>query len=186
MDSCLKAVIEALGIHLKENMPRLKQVIYEFPAPGVKLLYPTLSIIHEGNPLFTNLQPYELEKGAIANHKAPVQYVVGQYELRLQLDLWCGNKEERYRMYDEFFQAFNKDINPMGLSLKLSKYHNLWTRFDQVGQDFPDNQEASQTSEWRARVSILAHCKAVLGKVESIITEPIENNLDVTNNEIVE
>lgn len=178
VNACLKAVLEALSDFLKDGMPELKQIIEEFPAPNQKLNYPALSIMHSGDPVFAPVSPvYILEQGSIVSHKAPVKYVVGQYELRLQLDFWCGNKEERYRIYEKFFNVFNAAIDPMGLSLQLEKYHDLWVRYDQVGHSLPDGEEASQRNEWRVRVDILATTKAVREKTENIITEAIENNL---------
>ena len=187
MDNAVKATMEALGAYLKLAMPKLTSVLYDFPNANVKLSYPALSII-SGEPTYTNHMPYLLSQDDVASgeHKAKARYIVGQYDFKLQLDFWCGNKEERFKVYQEFFQVFNPDMDVMGLSLQLTKNFGTWARYDLVGHNFSDGEEVSQRAEWRARVSVLATCKAVLDKTRFIITEPIENNLDPTHNEIVE
>lgn len=173
--SCVKAVLESLGTYLKANMPSLSQVIYEFPAANVQLRYPSFSII-AGNPKFTPLSPFKLSQGETEEHQASVKWIVGAYDLNLQLDLWCRDKVERFSVYEEFFQAFNKDIVPMGLSLSLTNYHNVWCRYELNGYDLADSEMASQRAEWRARINVMANTRAVIQKTEFII-ENTEINL---------
>jgi hypothetical protein len=180
--SCVKAVLENLGRHLKSKMPHLAQVIYEFPSANVQLRYPSISIL-AGNPQFTPLHPYLLTQGQTQNNKASVKRVVGAYDFELQLDLWCRDKFERFSMYEEFFQAFNSQIMPMGLSLKMSDYYDVWCRYDLIGYDLDDSEISSQRAEWRARINLLANTRAVIEKTE-IVVETIENNL-TTPNEIL-
>jgi hypothetical protein len=130
--------------------------------------------------------PYELSKGNIVNHKSNIKYVVGHYDFKLQLDFWCGLRDERFKVLQQFFDALNKEVEPMGLSLALPDYHGVFARFDYVGYSFPDSEEASQRGEWRVKVSLLGHCKVVAEKSRAIITEPIENNLTTDDNEIIE
>lgn len=176
-DNLTKAVIEALGTHLKTSIPALEQVIYDFPAANIQLKYPSLSII-SGNPQFLpECGPYILDQDDTGtNHKAKVRRVVGTYEFNLQLDFWCRDKVERNKIYDAFFQAFNPEVDPMGLNLQLSRYHDIWCRFDQTGYRYEDSEISSQRGEWRVIVTLLAQCRAVLEKEEFII-ETIENNL---------
>ena len=185
LDNITKAVSAALGEHLKENMKSLEQVIYDFPSPNVQLLYPSLSIM-TGNPTFTAETPYILDQGEMDDETkmATVSRVVGTYEFDLQLDFWCRDKLERFRLYDEFFSAFHKDVDPMGLNLQLSTYYDVWCRYDQSGYRYEDRDIGSQRGEWRIIVSLLAQCRAVLEKSEFII-ETIENNLTTPNTIII-
>jgi hypothetical protein len=179
LESCVQAVIEALGVHLKAGMPSLEQVLYEFPAANLLLKYPSLSITI-GEPQFMATDPYLLSSGDIVNNKALVKRIVGQYDFQLQLDLWCRSKPERFKMYEEFFSAFNAEIIPMGLSLQLSKYHGVWCRYDMIGYIPVEDEAASQRGEWRARINLLANTRAVREKSEFII-DTIENNLTTPN-----
>jgi hypothetical protein len=131
--TAVKAIIEALGAHLKANMPSLAQVLFDFPGANLALKYPSLTII-SGNPDFQPLDPYLLSQGATARHKASVKRVVGELDLSMQLDLWCRDKVERYNLWEEFFQAFNPEITPMGLepsALEISR-HLVPVRFDRI------------------------------------------------------
>jgi len=177
-DHVTKAVIEALGAHLKEQIRSLNQVIYDFPAPNLSLKYPSLSII-SGNPTFTpEANAYILEQGDTdpSSKKANIVKIVGTYDFKLQLDFWCRDKQERFKIYDEFFMAFHQEVEPMGLSLKLSKYHDVWCRFDQTGYEYEDSDISSQRAEWRVIINLTAQCRAALEKSEFIM-ETIENNL---------
>lgn len=179
--TAVKALIEALGVYLKANMPSLEKVIYEFPAPNVTLKYPCLSILVV-KPDYMPLTPYFLSsEDQGVPHQKLIKRVVGEWDVRLQLDLWCGDKIERFNMWEEFFQAFNPDINPMGLSLQLDAYHGIWCRYDLTGYDTEDAEVASQRGEWRARINILSNTRAVLERTEYVI-DTIENNLTTPDN----
>lgn len=178
---CVKSVVENLGKYLKQYMPNLNQVIYEFPAPNVQLVYPSISII-TGDPEFVpHSNPILLETGTIENNKARIKRIVGSYDFNLQLDLWCRDKFERFSMYEEFFSAFNRVVAPMGLSLQMLDYHGVWCRYDLTGYKTDDMEVSSQRSEWRATIGILANTRAVIETTEAII-ETIENNLTMPDN----
>lgn len=184
MDNVTKAIIEALGAHLKANMPKLQLVSYDWPTPNVKLRYPSMTIM-SGDPEFSNMMPEQLSTGPVGSKSlSKVLYEVGLYDFKLQIDIWCGSKEERFRMYDEFFRALNSSVEVMGLSLELKKYYGVFARYDLVGYSFSDDEEGSQRAEWRARLDVVANCKAILDKSQPIITQPIETEPDITDNVI--
>lgn len=182
--SAHRAMIYSIGKHLEENMPRLEQVLFEFPGPNLKLKYPSLTVT-SGNPAFSPLDPYLLSQGETDNHKASVKRVVGRYDLNMQLDFWARNKEERYILLEEFFVAFNSQVEPMGLSLQLEDYHDLWCRFSMDGYTLEDGEVSSQRGEWRARVAILANTMAVIEKDEFII-ETVQSTLRIEDSAIDE
>jgi hypothetical protein len=164
----------------------VEQVLEEFPEANNELIYPALSIITQGTPEFSpELSPYlleEIEEPEVGEHKAPAKYVVGSYDLTLQVDIWCGSKEERFTAYDQFFAALNKQFQPMGLSLQLVDYHNVWARYDLSGHTFDDSAAGSQRNEWRVKCNVLVHCRAVVEREEFIVTQPIETELETPNN----
>lgn len=182
-DNVTKALLEELGAYLKRAIPRLKSVSYEWPNPNVALQYPCATITAT-EPIFSNMMPQELSRGSTVNNKSLTRYEVGQYDFSVYIDLWCGNKEERFRLYDELFNAINLDVEVMGLSLPLQKYYGVFARYDLVGYDFNDGEEPAQRAEWRARLSVKATCKAILEKPQFIITKPIESTAEVVDNEI--
>lgn len=179
--NCVKAVLSALTAHLRANMPNVAEFSEEFPSANVALKYPMVTIT-TGNPVFTPLEPTVLFQGPTGlDNKAQVQRIVGMYDLQMQVDIWCRNKVERINMFEEFFQAFNQEIDPMGLSLKLDDYFGVFCRYDSIGHDLADGEQASQTDEWRARINLLVNTRAVLERREYVMVT-IENNISTPDN----
>lgn len=177
-DHVAKAIMEGLGTHLKDRIRNLEQVLYDFPAPNITLKYPSLSII-SGDPTFAaEANSYIISQGDTNpdTQKASVARVVGTYEFKLQIDFWCRDKVERFKIYDQFFKAFHTQIEPMGLNLQLSNYYDLWCRYDQIAYHYEDSQIGSQRAEWRVIIDLLAQCRAVLESDEFIV-ETVETVL---------
>lgn len=170
-ESFTKEVVRRLGNHLKSLMPELAQVVEEFPESNQQLKYPCLSIITAGDPTHTPCDPYLLRKKDAISNKASVLYVSGSYDLTLQLDFWAASKEQRSKIYDSFYKAFNSQWPVMGLSLILENYYNTIGRYDLTSYRFNDGEESSQRKEWRAKVKIIVTAKAVLERKEFIIAE---------------
>lgn len=159
-----------LAIYLKDNAPSLNSVIEDFPEANEQLVYPCASI-KTGAPKLTIEPPYEYSRdGSVVDNKQSVIWVTGQYEWDMQLDLWCGSKIERDRLVDEVNNVFMSQFPVMGLSLSMSKYYGVISRYDVIGHEFPDGEEASQRREFRAILRVLAHCKRVVERNEFIIT----------------
>lgn len=175
-------MIEALGKHLKNEVPRLEAVHFDWPEPNQILKFPSITLMTLA-PTFNNEMPYVLSLGVELNNKSDNLYVVGNYEYKLQLDLWCRSKQERFLAYSEIFKALNPTIAPMGLSLQLKDYYDLWCRYDFVGHSFEDGEIGSQRNEWRVKLNLLANCKAVLDKREYIIDT---NEINLTTPDIIE
>lgn len=176
--SVTEEIGKRLAAHLEASIPSLKKSKLEFPEPNEKLDYPCLTI-DIGKADFRALQPYEMEApGALVDHKAEVKWVVGIYDFPIQLDLWTRNKEERDNIFHLLSEALNPNITPMGLSLRLTDYYNLWCRYDVTGHDTPDTERASQQGEFRCKIDLLANCKAVRVN-KSRIMETIQTDLQV-------
>lgn len=188
-ESVTEELIKRIGEHLKDNMPNLSDVLYEFPESNIEIDYPSLSIIQAGDLDYTpEMTPYpyvEIGSGDITASKADVRYVVGQYNGVLQLDLWCRNKEERDDLYEEFFQAFNSQFPVLGLTLSLTDYHSALCRYDLRGSSKEDSEISSQRKEWRVRIDVMFNCKAILEKEEFIVEETeVTSDIQVTSEPI--
>lgn len=184
MASATLAVMEKLGLYLKDEISELNSVYLDFPSPTQTLKYPCLTIF-QNSPTYTNMMPYVITKGAqfTTGPNAglfPVVKVVGQYEWKLQLDLWCRSKPERYNVYEKLFTVFTRE-SVGGLSLQLENYYNLFARYDLVGANFITAETESQKAEWRVKVDVVANCYAVTESAESLM-QSIENNLETPAN----
>ena len=169
VESPTKEILEVLGGKI-DDLVRLDEVFYEFPEGNRRLKYPSMSIL-SGSPTFTNQQRYIYDTGTVASNQAEVKYVIGQFELNLQLDLWCRTKEERHDKTQELIEALNSEDRTNGLSLVLEKYHGVIARYDFVGYSFDDEESESQRKEWRATLRVLAHCDAITARKQYIIDE---------------
>lgn len=185
IESVTEEIGKRLAAHLKLLVPKLHKVTLEFPEPNEKLDYPCLTI-DNGAPEFRAIAPYTMNELVVKNHMADAIWVVGIYDFKMQLDLWARNKEERDDLFHLLFEALNPNITPMGLSLRLTDYYNVWCRYDLTGHDFPDSERASQQGEFRAKLDVIANCKAIRAG-RSRVMETIENNLQTLNeNEEIE
>jgi hypothetical protein len=159
-------------------MPSLSQVVYDFPAANVPLSMPSLSLFASA-PEYTPLDPYPLSSSEVDDEPTQrvLKYVVGMYDVPLQLDLWCRDKVERSNLLEEFMDAINPIIIPGGVSLQLTGYHGVWCRYDLTGFQQDDGEASSQRGEWRVRINVLANTRAVKSRTEFVMKE-FETNLE--------
>jgi hypothetical protein len=178
--------MKALKSYLETAMPDLKEVLDEWPEANEQLEYPALSMM-QGNPQYTNMFPEFLAKTDLDDDKLTTSdWVVGMWDWKVQLDLWCGSKTERNDLSDKLFQALNPDVvNPdgvkNGLGLQLADYYNIWARFDIADQRIEDSEVESQRREWRIQFTLLANVRQVVSRTDSGI-ETIENGLLIVDN----
>lgn len=174
MSSPVKEMTKALAARLG-LIPGLT-VRDGFPAANLALVMPSLTIT-VGEPEFMNLQPYEITRTAPnVGNQTTVKRVVGQYDFRLQLDLWARSTTERDAFFELIFAKLNPDVEPMGLRLKLTAYHDEWVAFSLDKHQIVDDEAGAQRQEWRMRFDLLATCKAILSKDEFAMID-IENLL---------
>lgn len=163
------AVTRALADHLGSSITELVNIFEDFPEPNEVLEYPSLSIVTPA-PDLRNEAPYIYSSDAASGTSMTSRYVTGEYEWPIiQVDLWAGSKMERHKLLEKIVDAFSSQFPVMGLSLTLADYHNVMCRYDMIGYDFPDGEEQSQRREFRAVVKVIAHCKRVVEREESII-----------------
>lgn len=162
-----KEVLNRLAEYLKTQMA-LAQVHLEWPTGNVELKYPALSIF-PGKVDFTPQPASEHTVTPGSGVRGEVLWYVGDFDFRLQLDLWCGSKEARAQLYESLFQAFHSMLPISGLSLSLTEYHDIFCRYTLTGHEMMDGEEQAQRKEWRLKADVLAHCEAVVRRTENLI-----------------
>lgn len=189
------AAVRGLQKYLETQMPELDSVFDEFPNHNEKMVLPCASVITVGTPVLTNLMPYTFKKEVDPDNAANdlVYDVIGQYDARIQLDLWSEYKIQRGRLLDLFDNALNKqqidsDL-PSGLSLILTDYYSAIARYDNVGYTYMDSEENSQKDQWRVKIDLLVNYPKIAVKSIPRITEvkiinQISDNEDVENDNI--
>jgi len=168
-ESLTEVVPAVLGKYLLEQIRDLKEYYPEFPAANRTMRMPSVSIIAAAPEFKPKANVTALSTGTIVSSKAEVKYVVGDYDTRIQLDIWARNKEERDDLFDAVFNALNPKISPMGVTLTMDDYYGSLCDYLYVGHDFADSEQRSQTDEWRATLDVLATCNAIRTRKEFII-----------------
>jgi len=170
-----------LGRYLVDTVRDLQEFYDEFPSGNMKIDLPSVSIfantdlvfIPQGNPSPVK-KPDPISPPTLPGEtqvKTLVQWMVGQYDGTLQVDLWAGTKEERDDLTDALFNALNPTIKPMGLTLPMTEYFGVLCDYLYVGHNFEDTEGSSQTDEWRTKFELLVTCKAVRERQEFIIED---------------
>lgn len=173
-ESITEILPKALGKYLLDEVSGLKDYYDQFPAPNRSIDMPSVSILFQTPEFTPESVPYlvnPVDPSQVQSSKSRVKWVVGQYEGRVQLDLWTRNKEERDDLTDAIFNALNPNITPMGLTLELDEYFGVLCDYLYVGHGFEDSEITSQTDEWRTIFEILISCKAVRERREFIIED---------------
>lgn len=183
-DTVTEALVRDLGKYLKTAVPELSAVYDDFPSANQQLDMPCATI-YASRPLFTTMMPYVVAKGAKDDqNRALVTRVFGQWDVTLQLDLWCKTKLERHELFQKLVLALNPNISTSGLSLQLMDYHAQWARFDMGKNELVDSEQASQRGEWRVRIDVVANVKACKVSLDYLIVE-IENKPEVSHTVVV-
>ena len=176
--------IRTLTEFLLANVADVSDVLEEFPNPNQDLNYPSITVITSGTPELINWMPVVFSKvdNAVDPNLLDVVYVVGQYNIKLQVDLWTEYKSDRAVFFQKILDAMDKqfieDEKPTGLSLVLKDYHGAIARYDQVGYNYMDNESESQRNEWRAIFDIVVSFPRLVLKTQpKIIEGQIINNV---------
>lgn len=174
-ESITEVVPQVLGQYLLDSIPDLDEYYDEFPNPSMSLQMPSVSIIASSGAQFRPMANPSLvtpiDPSEIVEHKADVNWVIGYYDFKIQLDLWARNKEERDDLYNELFNALNPNIPSMGLVLAMPDYFNQLCSYTLVGHNFGDTGEQSQRDEWRSTLELVVNCKAVYPKQEYVMED---------------
>lgn len=200
----LDAAILRLATYLQAEVPELLSVSPTWPDPKQPLITPCASIILQGNPSYIDLMPtiYSRIVDPGDANKDLVRYMAGQYEMNLQIDLWCEYKLERADIYQKVANAFNKQFiiglrESTGLTLELDDYYSMFAAYDIVGYNFPEDEQSSQRSEWRVMVQVSCIHSKIVEKSEYRMEEitlkheissdrdPETDNIDIQENVVI-
>lgn len=176
-ESITEVLIATLKKHIEDTCPSVRQVLESFPEPNLRLNKPSVTIYLPRLDYAPSANPYKALQGDTTNHQADVDWVVGDYEGELKLDLWAGNKEELDDVFDELFNSLNPTICPTGFTLILEEYFNQCATFVYVGHDRVNNEGASKQDNWRISLDVLTACNAIRSRKEYIIEN---TEVDVT------
>lgn len=162
----VQSVLLNLVAYIKAQVPALT-VLNEFPAANVKLTYPSLSVFSQPAK-FTNHMPVVLATTTPVAGQVTATEDVGEYDLKMQLDLWTRTKPERDTILGQVLDAINAAVadttgnnNSMGLQLQLADYFNEWARYDIDGHQYLDDEAAAQRQERRVKIDVLANVRAI-------------------------
>lgn len=173
MADFLRSIVEDLATHLEGELGASISAVYrEWPDANQEMTFPSVSIT-SGKPRFTRCAPYLLTTGAVASHQATTTYVIGQYDLDMQLDVWTRYNIQRSQLYELVNQALNP-VDDIGLVLTLSDYYSQIASFLQVDVDFLGDSQAATVNEWRVMMMLKATCNAVGSRTDYIITQDPE------------
>lgn len=184
-EKIITAVVNGLADFMRQNILGLEKVYVDFPHPDQVLKMPCATVFTRPSA-FNALSPYVKYRAETPNenNEFEVHRVVGNYEMQLQVDLWCQSKFERQDMFEVFFNGFNLKSEEMGISLPLPNYFDEIARFNIVRFEFIDTEEQSQRDEWRVRFDVTADVR-VIQKTLAHLMETIENNLEISEDVLV-
>ncbi len=164
----IQAVTNAFAAYLLAAVPDLKAVLKEWPDSNVKMQFPSVTLTSGEAPL-KNKMPEQLScTEPDEDGKVTATYAVGQYDYKIQLDLWCRTKPERDTMLASLIDAVNAQAmdatgknNPLGLALQLTAYFDEWVHLDIDGHRYVDDEAGAQREERRAKVDLLVNVRAI-------------------------
>jgi hypothetical protein len=168
----VQAVNDALASYLKAQASlNGLTVLTEWPTANQKLTYPSVSIFaNTPAGAFMALPPEQVTATAPdVNNVTTVTFVVGEWDYKIQLDVWARNKPERDAWLGKVKDAINaamadattSSFNPMGLSLTLTNYFNEIARLDVEGAGYVQDERAAQVEEWRGKIDLLVNVREI-------------------------
>ena len=175
-ESVTEIVPKVLGQYLLKNVDGLKDFYDQFPAPNRRISLPSVSVLFQTPDWTPQAVPNPVQKADPADIKSSrftYQYITGQYDGSIQLDLWAKNKEERDDLTLAVHNALNPNIESMGLVLPMEEYFDVLCSYLYVHHDFEDTEITSQTGEWRTKFDILISCKSVRESKQFVIEDSI-------------
>lgn len=179
------AAVRGIIEYLKTYVSEFNDILDEFPNHGDELELPSCSVITVGEPVFMNLMPYTLK--TIADPEAPINdivyTVIGQFDLKLQVDLWAEYKIQRSQLIEAVQDALNKDHidndGPTGLRLILDDYHGVISSFDMISYSYINDENTSSKGCWRAKLDLVVNYpKLVVKSIPRIDEITVKSNVD--------
>lgn len=150
--------IDRLGQEL-EGIDGIEQVLREWPTPNTALKTPSISLstasatIHGRLPTVVSAMPSDVQE------QVNSLFIVGEYELQIQLDIWteyAPQREEFYGKVSDLFYSQIVDGRGSGLKLALPNYHGAFVQYDLNAYRYLDNPEMAIKGEWRISCDVSA------------------------------
>lgn len=153
----IEAIKTELANYIGSKLPSDINILNDFPMPGKKLIYPTLSIFG-GEPTFefkpSRLFNYTEKLGTSATVDS--LYEIADIILPIQLDLWCMSKIQRRINIDVCMASLfpEPDIRA-DLNLQISMYHNVHANFELTEPvRFQETGPEGMISDYRATINL--------------------------------
>lgn len=177
-----ESIVKTFVDFLKSKFPNELEddglkIFDEWPSPEYKNDCITIAVTTVGEAELQNRMPcvHKRQDDPEDSNKLLVDYIVGQYNLGIQVDVWTEYKAQRddwYEKIDDVLDSqFLESEQSRGLSLTMVEYFDAIARYDQVGYNYSDSEESVQRSEWRVRFNISASFPKIRRKVQSKIIE---------------
>jgi hypothetical protein len=188
-DGAVDAAIDGLVAYLK-GISGLT-VLTEWPAANKKLAYPSCTIT-TGMP---KRMPIQQEQLAVTmpdgNNQVVQTLAVAEYDIPMQIDLWCRTSAERRQFLNTILQAFNaaEDTGdaPSGLSLQLTDYFNIFARYEIDTHEFRDDEMAAETQERRCRIALLVNTREIIQRTKyAIVNTTVYQETDSLGGELTD
>lgn len=152
-------------------------ILEEWPSPEYQNKCVTIAVTTVGEGELQNLMPtvFNRQDNPEDTSQLLVDYLVGQYNLSIQVDVWTEYKATRndwYEKIDDLLDSqFTNSEQSRGLSLRMVEYFEAIARYDQIGYNYSDSGESAQRSEWRVRFNISTSFPKIRRKIQSKIIE---------------
>lgn len=177
----MERLLNAIGKDMVEKIPELNKFFPQWPSGQEAMDMPCLSIIAVGTPAFTmrhhvglNMAPSETEG------KNLVRYITGDWEHKLQIDLWCEYKAQRelilQKIVDYFDSQFVSGDQPSGVRLSMPDYFDSIASYILKGYNYMDSEDSAKTSEWRVKFDVVCDSPKVVEKDEYVMKQFIVKN----------
>ena len=152
--------VDILGTQL-ETIVGINKVFREFPRPNEPLNPPSLSLISTSTKIEPRM-PTVIKNTVDPDDQNDVTstFILGEYQLSLQLDLWTEYKKERESFYSKIIDIFDSQIasgRSLGLKLQMANYHDVIASYDLLSYNYQDDSNRSLMGEWRIMFEISAH-----------------------------
>lgn len=176
----MKSILEALGNSICEYVEEIKKTDFQWPDPQSQMDMPCLSILAVGTPALSRRIPEAISSTALDNGKYLNKYITGQWEHKIQVDLWCEYKEQREvlinRIVDFFDKQFIEEGKPTGVRLAVG---DIIASYILTGYNYMDSEESAKTSEWRIKFDVVCDSPRVVEKEEFVMKQfTIKSRID--------
>lgn len=168
----MKSILMALGDSIIEAIPEIKKSDFQWPDPQSQMDMPCLSIMVAGTPALNRRIPEFISSEALPDGKYKNRYATGQWEHKIQIDLWCDYKELREvllnKIVDYFDKQFIEEGKPTGVRLVVG---DIIASYILTGYNYMDSEDSAKTSEFRIKFDVVCDSPRVVEKEEFVMKQ---------------